>query len=54
MERKRYGGFAQLEDVFAQYADRLSDVPVEPPAFRSKSLGVSRMDCAWSINDSGH
>ncbi len=40
--------------LIAQYADLLGDVPAESTGFRSRTLGVSRLDYNWSINDSGH
>lgn len=47
------GGFRQVEDVFAKYADQLSDVPAEQAGLKAKSLAVSHLDYDWSLNDAG-
>ena len=49
-----HGGFNQLTDVFAKYADLMTDVPAEQAALKAKSLRVSHLDYDWSLNDLGH
>ncbi len=46
-----YRGFKQVEDVFATYAEQLTDKPDEQAALRAKSLPVSYLDYDWSLND---
>ncbi len=48
-----YRGFKQVEDVFAAYAEQLTDKPDEQAALRAKSLSVSYLDYDWSLNDLG-
>ena len=48
-----YRGFKQVEDVFAAYAEQLTDKPEEQAALRAKSLSVSYLDYDWSLNDLG-
>lgn len=48
-----HGGFKQLEDVFAKYAELLTDAPAEQAALKAKSLRVSHLDYDWSLNDAG-
>ncbi|WP_296490423.1 DUF547 domain-containing protein [Rhodoferax sp.] len=48
-----HGGFKQVEDVFAKYADLLSDLPAEQAALKGKTLSVSFLDYDWSLNDIG-
>lgn len=48
-----HGGFKQVEDVFATYAELLSDQPSEQAALKAKSLGVRHLDYDWSLNDAG-
>jgi Protein of unknown function, DUF547 len=48
-----HGGFRQVEDVFAKYADQLSDQPAEQAALKARTLGVSHLDYDWSLNDAG-
>ena len=50
---KGHGGFKQVEDVFATYAEQLSDQPAERAALKAKSLGVGFLDYDWSLNDLG-
>lgn len=50
---KGHGGFKQVEDVFATYAELLSDQPAEQAALKAKSLGVRHLDYDWSLNDLG-
>jgi Protein of unknown function, DUF547 len=50
---KGHGGFNKVEDVFAAYADQLSDQPAERAALKAKSLGVGFLDYDWSLNDAG-
>jgi hypothetical protein len=44
------GGFQQLEDVFARYADVLGDGPEEQAKLRAKALPVSHLEYDWSLN----
>lgn len=48
---KGHGGFNKVEDVFAAYAEQLSDQPAERAALRAKTLGVGFLDYDWSLND---
>ena len=48
-----YRGFKQVEDVFAIYAEQLSDKPEEQASLRAKQLSVSYLDYDWSLNDAG-
>ncbi len=48
-----HGGFKQVEDVFAKYAEQLSDQPAEQAALKAKTLGVNHLDYDWSLNDAG-
>jgi len=50
---KGHGGFNQVQDVFAKYAELLSDVPAEQAALKAKSLAVIHIDYDWSLNDAG-
>lgn len=50
---KGHGGFKQVEDVFATYAELLSDQPSEQAALKAKTLGVNHLDYDWSLNDAG-
>lgn len=50
---KGHGGFNKVEDVFAKYAELMSDVPAEQAALKAKSLAVSHLDYDWSLNDAG-
>ena len=46
-------GFAKLEDVFAKYADQLTDVPADREKLRAKTVAVSNLEYDWSLNDAG-
>ena len=48
-----YRGFKQVEDVFAAYAEQLTDKPEEQAALRAKTLPVAYLDYDWSLNDAG-
>lgn len=48
-----HGGFKQVEDVFAKYAEQLSDQPAEQAALKAKTLGVNHLDYDWSLNEAG-
>jgi hypothetical protein len=50
---KGHGGFKQLEDVWATYAEQLSDQPTEQAALRAKMLRVGYLDYDWSLNGTG-
>ena len=45
-----YRGFKQVADVFAAYAELLTDKPEEQAKLRTKSLSVSYLDYDWSLN----
>ena len=46
-------GFAKLEDVFAFYADQLTDDAAARDKLRAKTVDVSFLDYDWSLNDAG-
>ena len=46
-------GFNKLEDVFAKYADQLTDVPADREKLRAKTVSVSNLEYDWSLNDLG-
>ena len=46
-------GFSKLEDVFAKYADQLTDVPADREKLRAKTVAVSHLEYDWSLNDLG-
>ena len=46
-------GFNKLEDVFAKYADQLTDVPADREKLRAKTVAVSNLEYDWSLNDAG-
>lgn len=46
-------GFAKLEDVFAFYADQLTDDPAARDKLRAKSVAISFLEYDWSLNDVG-
>ena len=46
-------GFSKLEDVFAKYADQLTDVPADREKLRAKTVAVSNLEYDWSLNDLG-
>lgn len=48
---KGHGGISTVEDVFAKYAEQLSNQPAEQAALKSKTLGVVFLDYDWSLND---
>ena len=48
-----YRGFNQVEDVFAAYAEQLTDNANEQAQLRAKSLAVGYLDYDWSLNDAG-
>jgi hypothetical protein len=48
-----YRGFKQVEDVFAAYAEQLTDKSEEQASLRAKRLSVSYLDYDWSLNDTG-
>jgi hypothetical protein len=50
---KGHGGFKQVEDVFAKYAEQLSNQPAEQAALKARPLGVRHLDYDWSLNDAG-
>ncbi len=50
---KGHAGFKKLEDVFARYADQMSDQAAEQAALKAKSLEVSFLDYDWNLNDVG-
>ena len=46
-------GFAKLEDVFAFYADQLTDDASARDKLRAKTVSISFLDYDWSLNDKG-
>ena len=46
-------GFTKLEDVFAFYADQLTDDPAGRDKLRAKTVSISFLDYDWSLNDAG-
>jgi hypothetical protein len=44
-------GFAQVEDVFARYADLLADAPQDQARLRAKTVAIAYLDYDWSLND---
>lgn len=47
------GGFRQVGDVFARYADLLADAPADREKIRMKNVRVIYLDYDWSLNDVG-
>lgn len=50
---KGYKGFGKVEDVFAKYADTLSNDSAIQGQIRAKTVSISYLDYDWSLNDSG-
>lgn len=50
---KGHQGFSRIEDVFARYADLLTDLPAEREKLRAKTVAISHLDYDWSLNDLG-
>jgi Protein of unknown function, DUF547 len=50
---KGYKGFSKIEDVFAKYADTLSNDTAIQGQIRAKTVSISHLDYDWSLNDSG-
>jgi S-formylglutathione hydrolase FrmB len=50
---KGYKGFGKVEDVFAKYADNLSNDSAIQGQLRAKTVSISYLDYDWSLNDSG-
>ena len=46
-------GFSKLEDVFAFYADQLTDDAAAREKLRAKTVSVSFLDYDWSLNAAG-
>jgi len=46
-------GFMRVEDVFARYAEQLSDRPDEQAQLRARALRVDHLDYDWSLNGTG-
>ncbi|WP_296508183.1 DUF547 domain-containing protein [Rhodoferax sp.] len=46
-------GFAKLEDVFAFYADQLTNDAATRDKLRAKTVSISFLDYDWSLNDTG-
>jgi len=44
-------GWRRVEDVFAHYADLLSDQSAERERLRERALRVAHLDYDWSLND---
>jgi hypothetical protein len=50
---KGYKGFNKVEDVFAKYADTLSNDSAIQGQIRAKTVAISYLDYDWSLNDAG-
>jgi Protein of unknown function, DUF547 len=50
---KGYKGFSKVEDVFAKYADSLSNDAASQAQIRAKTVSISYLDYDWSLNDQG-
>jgi Protein of unknown function, DUF547 len=50
---KGYKGFSKVEDVFAKYADKLSNDSTAQGQLRAKTVSISHLDYDWSLNDAG-
>lgn len=50
---KGYKGFGKVEDVFAKYADTLSNDASIQGQIRAKTVSISYLDYDWSLNDQG-
>jgi hypothetical protein len=50
---KGYKGFGKVEDVFAKYADALSNDAAAQAQIRAKTASISHLDYDWSLNDLG-
>lgn len=50
---KGHRGFHRIEDVFARYADLLTDVPADRERIRNRHAPISHLDYDWSLNDLG-
>jgi hypothetical protein len=50
---KGYKGFGKVEDVFAKYADSLSNDAAIQGQIRAKTVAISHLDYDWSLNDAG-
>ena len=50
---KGYKGFSKVEDVFAKYADALSNDASVQAQIRAKTVSISHLDYDWSLNDQG-
>jgi Protein of unknown function, DUF547 len=46
-------GFAKLEDVFAKYADLLTQDEAARAQIKAKTVSISHLDYDWSLNDAG-
>lgn len=44
-------GFTRIEDVFAHYAEQMTDDPQAQAQIRAKSLRITFLDYDWSLND---
>jgi hypothetical protein len=50
---KGHQGFRQVEDVFARYAEQLSDEPAVQQQLRARQLAPQFLEYDWSLNDAG-
>jgi Protein of unknown function, DUF547 len=50
---KGYKGFTKVEDVFAKYADTLSQDANIQGQLRAKTVSIQYLDYDWSLNDAG-
>jgi hypothetical protein len=50
---KGYQGFSKVEDVFAKYADLLTDNPADREKLKAKSVPITFLNYDWSLNAVG-
>jgi hypothetical protein len=50
---KGHKGFAKVEDVFAKYADLLTNDETARNQIKAKAIPISHLEYDWSLNDTG-
>ena len=50
---KGHKGFGKIEDVFARYADLLSDNNTDREKIKARNVAIQHLDYDWSLNDLG-
>lgn len=50
---KGHKGFGKVEDVFARYADLLTDNPGDREKIKARNVSIAHLDYDWSLNDLG-